>query len=540
MNFQLTDDHVFVCVPSHYKTYAEELGGVYSKRQDAHRFPKNYHVLRELAKAFPELTQDLQFIDAGRRLNEARQRVAAMKSREDTVGDPRLRPYQRVDVEYLKHLPNALIGNAPRTGKTPTSIMLLKELGTKKNLVIAPASLIWNWAQEIQTWMPEANIYVTSGTPKKRSGIYNSYVADKGIKVLIVSKDTWKADYAKEWPGEVWNTVFVDEAHFLRNYKTAQSKAIYAIKAKHRFAITGTPAVKHPSDVWGILHFLYPQKFTSYWQFVERYFEIGFDFMGHKEIGPVMEHRREELEELVSFISVQRKRSEVMKWLPKKQAQTIPVHMEGKQAKLYEQMRDDFIAKLEGEDHAVDTSGVLPQLMRLRQLCLDPRLVGFDVEGEKTKVIHEWLEDNEQPVVIMSMFTSYLKLLKPELEKLGLVVGMIHGEMDNKSKNQAAQDFQSGKSDVLLCNIISAGLGFTLDRAETVIFTDKAWNPAENEQAEDRIIPVSQERNHSVNIISFTCSDTVDERIDRIVANKRSLTDVINQGGLTALRRLLS
>lgn len=536
--FKVTEDHVFVEIPQGYKTFAEEvLNGTYSKRYNAHRFPKNYHALRELAKAFPQLLQERAFVESGVRLGESRSRLALRKTKLDTAGDNRLRCYQRVDIEYLKTLPAALIGNEARTGKTPVSILLMKELNTLKNLVISPASLIWNWASEFENWDKEMTVYVVSGTPAKRKRIYDDYHKWKGRKVLIVSKDTWKTDILNT----NFDTCFVDEAHFLRNPKTAQSKAVFKTKATRRYALTGTPTVKHAADIYGILHFLYPSKFSSYWDFVGRYFQVGEDFMGHKEIGPVKPDRQQELEELVGFISVQRKRKDVMVWLPEKQYQTIPVVLESKQLKLYERMRDDFLAYLDEDDseHRVDTSGVLPQLMRLRQLCLDPRLVGFDVRGAKTDAIVEWCDNNREPVVIMSMFTSYLKLLKPELEKMGLRVDFIHGEMSNAQKQEVSNRFQKGNLDVLLCNIISAGTGFTLDRAETIIFLDLPYNYSDLSQAEDRITPVSKDRLHSMNVIKFVCNNTIDNRIMTILDNKKSLTDIVNEGGAKALATLV-
>jgi SNF2 family DNA or RNA helicase len=330
--------------------------------------------------------------------------------------------------------------------------------------------------------------------------------------------------------------VFVDEAHFLRNYKTKQSEAVFAVKAEHRYALTGTPTVKHSIDIWAILHFLYPEKFPSYWQFVDRYYVVDDSGYG-KEIGEVKVARKDELQELIGFISVQRKRNEVMSWLPEKSKINHYAKMDKKQQKIYDEMAD--VMFVEDDDIVVDVASVLTQLLRLRQLCLDPRLLGFKETGAKTNALLEWLDDNREPVVIMSTLTSYFDIVKPEIEKLGLKVGRLDGKMSNAEKDQAATDFQNGQIDVLLCNIISAGVGFTLDKAKVVIFMDKAWNPADNEQAEDRITPVSQERNHAHEVISFVIQDTVDEYINDMLDRKKTLTDVVNNGGREAVLKLL-
>jgi SNF2 family DNA or RNA helicase len=543
MQVKVADGFLFVKTPYDDREWVKTiLNGIWSKAHGMCRFPTNYHALTELEKAYPSLRSNPTFSILFSKVKQAREERALAKSRTDAPGDPRLRPYQRVDVEYLASLPSAGIFNKPRTGKTPTSIALIQKLGTKRNLVITPASLIWNWVKEFQKWAPEVMVYVLSGTPKQRAKVLDNYMQERGLnfkQVLIVSKDTWKA-VVWEWDTLEFDTVFVDEAHYLRNYKSAQSKAVMAVNAKRRFALTGTPTVKHATDIWAILHFLYPKKFTSFWMFVERYFVVSTDWMGHVVIGDVKPEREAELQEIVGLISVQRERSEVMAWLPEKNRIPFFVKMESKQAKIYKQMVEDFmIVDDESGEELLDTSGVLAQLMRMRQICLDPRLVGLDAPSAKTTALLEWLDDNREPVVVMSVFTSYLKLIKADVEALGLKVGMIHGEMEHKEKFATAEQFQAGKLDVLLCNIKAAGVGFTLDRAETIIFTDKEWNPADNEQAEDRIVPIDESRNHSISVLTFQCQDSYDEAINKILDRKQSITSVINQGGRAAIQALL-
>jgi SNF2 family DNA or RNA helicase len=536
MQVKLGSDFFFAKTPYKDRIFVSQgLNGVWSKKEGMYRFPKNLHAMRELLKSYPELLEDEIFIEAGKKIKQNQDRFLQLKQLEDTFGDPRLRPYQRTDVNYLKELPAAGIFNEPRTGKTPTSILLMKEKQFKRVLVVCPASLIWNWAKEFNNWYPEIAVSVISGAPKQRKKVYEVFEQEGRRKVLIVSKDTWKSEPLNL----MFDAAFIDEAHFLRNQKTAQTKAVHEIQAHHKFALTGTPTVKHGSDIWGILHFLYPKKFPSYWQFLERYFVITQDHFGYREIGDVKEGRKAELQELIGFISVQRKREEVMKWLPEKQYITHYAKMETKQQKIYNDMAEDMLAYDEELENMVDTALVLTQLLRLRQLCLDPRLLGFKETGAKTKALLEWLDNNREPVVIMSMFSSYFDLVQKDIEKLGLKVGRIEGKMSNKEKDDTVASFQDGKIDVLLCNIISAGVGFTLDKAKVIIFMDKAWNPSDNQQAEDRITPTTEEKNHAHEIISIVVPDSVDERINTILEHKQSMTDVVNNGGREAIRKLL-
>lgn len=503
----------------------KNLDGVWVKNK-GWKFPKNLWCMKEIEYHVPELRYNISFQHVKEQLQQGFAKLLQLKKAPSNNVNPLLRPYQNEDVQYLYHLKSAGVFNEPRTGKTPTTIELIKHLEAQKNVIICPASLIWNWKKEFEKWYPEHKVIVVDDIKAKRRKLYDSFTTG----TMIISKDTFKLDK----PDIRFNIAVVDEAHFLRNYKSAQSQAICNVNAERRYALTGTPTVKHAVDIFGILKFLYPKKFSNYWAFAERYFYLDKGHFG-VEVGAAKAHRKDELQEMIGLMSVQRKRKDIMQWLPNKIRIDIPIRMSGKQEDLYESMSKEFLAY---DDNAeVDASNVLTQLLRLRQICIDPRLVGFDVAGEKTKAIVEFIEDNKEPVVIMSMFTSYLKLLRDCLNNHR--VGMLTGEMSNLSKQKTVYDFQSGKLDVVLCNIISAGVGLTLDRAETIIFTDKAWNPSDNEQAEDRITPVSQERNHKHSIITFTVQDSVEHHINNLLKDKKSITNIINEGGILAVKKLL-
>lgn len=500
------------------------LNGVYLKGK-GYRFPKNLHVYRELYKFFPSIRNNVEFVEDGKTAGNAQKHWINIKEVGHTV-DYGLREYQNDDVSFLIERGSCLVLNEPRTGKTPTMIKVLENLIPKTILIVAPSSLTYNWSKEIEKWSNVLVPYVYSGTPKQREKIMKEYKKQTLYgKALIVSKDTLKVD--KELQDMAFTVMIVDEAHFLRNWKTAQSVAINKVSAKIKYALTGTPAVKHAVDVYGLLHFINPEAFPSYWQFADRYFVIDEDRWG-KNIGKVKTHREKELIEYMAINSVQRKRKEVMEWLPNAQHQNLYVKMEGKQLKLYDQMMDKFFATDDETGNEIDTMNVLNQILRLRQLCLDPRLLGFDVVGEKTKALLEYAENNTDPFIVMTTFSSYFKLVKSDLEKLGKKVGIIDGSISQKQKFQTAESFQKGGYDILLCNIIAAGTGFTLDRSDTVIFLDKDFNPANNEQAQDRIVPTTEARYHPINVISLVADGSIDRRVNDIIDQKLDLTKIVN------------
>jgi SNF2 family DNA or RNA helicase len=509
----LTIENEFIYFTATEQT-ARKLDGVWVKSKNAYKVPNTLGALRELHKAGYDVAE------YGKKKAEAREVHLTYKNLEDTFGDEHLRPYQRVDVHYLKNLPHAAIFNEQRTGKTPTTLKLLEAERYEKIIIICPASLVLNWKKEVETWT-SLKAFAVNGTKTKRTNTYGAWTLRKGC--LILSKDTAKADVDLLSKFSDYALV-VDEAHFLRNYKSQQSKAVFQLgkNASKRLALTGTPAVNKGDDLYGILHFLYPSRFSSYWAFVERYFKVWDSPWGVKEVSGYK--RKEELQEILDLISVQRKRSEVMSWIPPKQYQTIALEMPPKQRKAYDEMLYLFTV----EEADLDASSVLAQLTRLRQICLAPELLNIAAPSAKEQFILEWLENNpNEQVIIFSNFSSYLKKLALKIEdkrNLGLIIG----ETVKSTRQNIVERFQSGNIKIILANIQAAGVGLTLDKASTVIFLDRAYTPSENAQAEDRIVPTTENSNQDCMIIDVVCEKSIDEHINDILSKKKSVIEVVN------------
>ena len=178
--------------------------------------------MRELVRYFPELRTNEEFVRDGKMLADE---VDYWRDKKEQLmfADLRLREYQNKDAYYLKERGSCLVLNEPRTGKTPTMITVLKALGTKRNLVICPSSLVLNWAKEFKQWYPEIKVYPITGNKNKRIQIYADCRATRYTNtVIIISKDTWKLDEALH--ELTFDTAIVDEAHFLRNWKSNSLK----------------------------------------------------------------------------------------------------------------------------------------------------------------------------------------------------------------------------------------------------------------------------------------------------------------------------
>jgi SNF2 family DNA or RNA helicase len=447
--------------------------------------------------------------------------VYNIKNKNDTDGDKRLRPYQRVDVEFLTMRKNAAVFNEQRTGKTPTTLLAVNDR-MNKGVIVCPAGLKLNWSREAQIWI-NRSATVVSGTKKKRTRIYDEYrSADKGI--LILSYETLRSDVA-EFNFE-FDVLIVDEAHRLRNYKTKQSKALYTIakKAKHVFALTGTPAVNHPSDVYGILRLLRPRKYNSYWQFIERYFGYTMSRFG-REILKLKPHMLAEFTDLLNTISVQRKRVDVMKWLPPMTHRQIPLELSDTQKQYYTQLVETY----RYDDKVVPNAIAL--LTRLRQICLDTGLITEKDSSPKGDFIKEYINDNDESVLVFSSFTSFLNKLHSEIP--GSV--LLTGEQTQAEKQTAVDKMQKGEAKVMLANVVAGGLGWTLDKVDTIIFTDKSFNPINNEQAQDRIVPTVDKDYGAKQIITLIMSDTLEANIEKLLESKQDIIQYVNNYGLNQL-----
>ena len=523
-----------------------EQGATYYDKKKYCKLPRTMSTLNSLYRLIPEIREDKAYLEDGWKLKNELDQLAMKRNQvwQAAPGD-RLRPYQRKDVQFLQELDAAGIFNDPRTGKTPTTLEMLRTKGTKRNLVVCPASLLYTWAKQSMEWFPEASVYVVDGKKNFDAALADFDHATKNQNypaILIISKNMLAniEDFYKIQ----FDVAVVDEAHFLRNRDSNQSKAVMKIKADQRFALTGTPTVKHPSDIFGILQFLFPKDFTSYWNFCNWFFYVGDSrYSRGNVVGPPRAGREEHLQELVSRHSVFRKRSEVMPWLPKKEHKTLYAKMNDKQSKAYYEMEKLFFTECEETGAVVDAATILVKLIRLRQLSIDPRMVGFKTKGAKTEMLLQLLkdrkeDDNPTPLIVMSTFTSYLKLLQDDLTAAGYRVDTIHGEMTATAKQAAADAFQRGEVDILLCNIKSAGVGWTLDRGDTIVFVDSEWNPSDNEQAEDRVTPTTPENLHKHEVVHLSAMGTVDEKIFDLLRQKKSLTDIINQGAAALLNTL--
>lgn len=443
-----------------------------------------------------------------------------------------LRPYQIRDIEHLLGRKSSANFSEPRTGKTPTALRLFQSKGLKNYLIIAPASSLYQWRSEVHHWTTDVAQVITGETPQaKRKPLLEQF--GKTFNVLIISYDSLKL---VERQGKTTGLlseilklniegVIVDEAHRIRNRKSLQAKAIFALKnIEHKHVLTGTPAHGKLPDIFPILHFLYPNIFTSYWRFIDYYFhtyEISYNKMTKvTEIGKLKNEF--ELIQFLERISVQNKRKSVMKWLPDKEIVTIKLPATEEQAKYIEEMLTMF------EVGDIIAENILSQLIRIRQLCNDPRVLGLPLKQEPPKIkwLREYIEDNPtKPIIIFSNFTGFLNICSQYLKIPHLITGNIP-KLERESVRLA---FQTGSINQILINTQAGKEALTLDRAEVAIFLDTYSPYGDVEQAENRFTSTKQsakDKEHT--IIRLMIEGTYDEVLYQLIEKRASETEIIN------------
>lgn len=438
-----------------------------------------------------------------------------------------LRPYQKEDVAFLAKLDAAGCFNEQRTGKTPTALKVIEAKGLKKVVIIVPSSAIYNWKEEYERWLGRPCLALI-GTAKKRAQLLETWTDG-----LVVSYDTFKmskrtAGLVREIAKLNPEMIILDEAHRIKARKNERASSVLSYKNfKHKLALTGTPAPGKLEEIFAILQFLYPKDFKSYWNFVDEYFskELKYGAGGRRyySVGPPNQEKIKELQEYLDSISTQRKRKDVMPWLPEKDYTQIKLPATKQQEKYL-----DELATIWETEHVV-TQGTLDRLIRYRQICLDPKLLDLKGDSPKTEWIKDYLTDYpEEQIIIFSRFTSYLLKLNEELKEKHNIA-MLIGATSLEHRKKYVDDFQAGKIRILLINTEVGKEALTLDNADTEIFTDKYPPIGDILQAEDRFVATTKAKANKLHkIYELMIKNTYDEQLYKLLAQRKSETDILN------------
>ncbi len=424
--------------------------------------------------------------------------------------------YQVEGAEFLVNAKRAILADDVGLGKTLQAILACRRCGGRVLVITKKSPLIHNWLNEISECVPDLSCDVYSTTkdvvPDTDFVVTNYEAAMRRIDVLL------KQD---------WSVLIVDEAQYVKNRKAKRTKAIYKLAhaAEYVWLLTATPLLNRPDELWSLLHILYPQKYRSYWRFVDEYCLCERNFWGGTDILGVKNH-----EKLASEIRpIMLRRTKEILNLPPLTQETMYIPLEGKQKTIYQEMKKHFIAVLdEAGDQYISAPSVLAQLTRLRQIVCTPALVGGPDQSGKTDALLELLSTYADCYKIL-VFTTFAQYARNIHSKIAETYGaeIITGEMNSEARWDAASRFQNcDDCRVLIGTIGTIGEGVNLQQADIVIFLNQDWVPANMEiQAIGRAH--RRGRTRPVHVINLVVRDTVDEYIHRVVLPRKR--DVIRE-----------
>ena len=392
-------------------------------------------------------------------------------------------------------------------------------------LIVLPTSLIFNWKREAERFAPELRVLKLHGAD--RSSLFEQ----------IPQHDVCLTTYPLLWrdheklAAHDYHLLILDEAQTVKNTGSQAAKAVRLLRARHRLCLTGTPMENHLGELWAQFDFLLPgflgesKDFTRSWR------------------TPIEKHgdliRRELLARRVAPFILRRRKDDVAKELPPKTEVLRTVELTGRQRDLYETVRVAMDKRVREEvasrGFARSRIVILDALLKLRQVCCDPRLLKTDAalrvkERAKLDLLMDMLENllaEGRKVLVFSQFTAMLDLIKTELDDAGIGSVMLTG--DTTHREAVVRRFQEGTVPVFLISLKAGGVGLNLTNADTVIHYDPWWNPAAEAQASDRAYRIGQDK--PVFVYKLIARGSVEEKIQQLQQAKASLARGVLEGG---------
>ena len=392
------------------------------------------------------------------------------------------------------------------------------------SLIVAPASVIYNWQAEVKKFAPSLNVALLDGTKKEREGLL---LDAKKYDLLISSYQSLNRDL-EAYQNLIFDVEVIDEAQNIKNQQSVTAKTVKVIKAHHKLALTGTPIENKLSELWSIFDYLMPGFLGSYPDFRKKY-----------ELPIVKEQDKEAEDQLANMVIpfiLRRLKKDVLRDLPDKDEEIVPVKMNKKQADLYNMQTQKIIAQLNGqgdEDFKRSRFQILAQITKLREICCDPHLLYENYHGKSNKLIAtiELIKNNlanGHKILLFSQFTAMLDILHENLARLRLPLFTITGSTPKTKRQEQVQKFnQMAQPGVFLISLKAGGTGINLTGADVVIHYDPWWNLAAEKQATDRAHRIGQK--HSVKIYKMVTEDSIEERIIALQQKKAELADIILQ-----------
>jgi SNF2 family DNA or RNA helicase len=436
-----------------------------------------------------------------------------------------LRPYQLEGYRWLSFLWDHGLGGIladdmglGKTVQTLATVCRAQEHGQLSDpvLVVAPTSVVSNWAAEAARFAPGLRVVTVTGTEGKRETPLAAQVA--GADLVITSYALFRID-EDAYRRLPWSGLVLDEAQFVKNHQGKTYQCARRLDAQFKLAITGTPLENSLMDLWSLLSIVAPGLFPSPQRFTDFYrkpIERGTDpellATLRRRIRPLMRRRTKEL---------------VAAELPAKQEQVLEVALNPRHQKIYQTHLQRERRKVLGlvDDLDKNRFAIFRSLTLLRQLSLDPALIDEKYAGVPSSKADVLLENLREVVgeghraLVFSQFTGFLRSVRNRLDAEGMPYAYLDGRTRDRAKRIAA--FKDGPAPVFLISLKAGGFGLNLTEADYCFVLDPWWNPAAEAQAVDRAHRIGQDK--TVMVYRLVARDTIEEKVMALKARKQDL-----------------
>ena len=444
-----------------------------------------------------------------------------------------LREYQKRGFLWIKTLKyngfGGILADDMGLGKTIQVIAFLlseylEEEGNSPSLIVAPASLVFNWQSEIRKFGPGLPVQMVVG----KAGDRKSIIEHAGSRdILVTSYDLLKRDIGL-YENMTFSSQIIDEAQYIKNHNTQAAKAVKMVNAGFKLALTGTPVENRLSELWSIFDYLMPGFLYSYQRFREEL-----------ELPIVQDNSENEIKRLQKMIRpfvLRRLKKDVLKDLPDKLEKNYYAKMEGEQQKLYDahvKRMQLMLDKQSEEEFKSSKIQILSELTRLRQLCCSPELIFDEYTGGSAKsdlcidLIKNAVSGGHK-ILLFSQFTSMLSILEERMKAEKISFYTLTGSVNKEKRARMVEDFNNDDTSVFCISLKAGGTGLNLTSADIVIHYDPWWNLAVQNQATDRAHRIGQE--HVVMVYRLIIEGTIEDNIVKLQEKKKELAEQILGG----------
>jgi SNF2 family DNA or RNA helicase len=491
---------------------------------------------------------------------------------EGLMPDVGLYPHQKGDVAFLSTVRRGMLFNGMGSGKSISSMSAIRHLAAQGEdvfplLVACPNSTKIGWKKEILKVWPGLKINVIDGTATQRrklledqAHVYiinwesirsHSKLKPYGSTALKRCPECKGLDnrvkpasceaHPKELNAIAFKSVIGDEIHRIKDPSSKVSRAFKAAtgEAEIRIGLSGTPIASSPEDLFSPLNWLFPEAYPSKNKYIDRFCITADSAWGGKIVIGIRPEMEQEFFSGIDPFTRRMSKEVILPFLPPIVYERRDVEMGAKQAKAYKQMAEQMIAEV-ADGEVVYTTSPLTKATRMLQFAssyaeVEYRNVYDDKQGmvvnkqyvrlsDPSCTLDAFMDDlpdyGDESIVVFAVSSQLINMLSTRLEKLKIPHGLITGDQDAKERELHMENFQSGKTKLILCTIAAGGTGITLTKGSTAVFLQRSWSMIENLQAEARVHRIGSEQYESIRIIDYVTTGSTQEVVIKAVAEK--------------------